>query len=122
MTFADAFADDRQSHENDWQSVELAAATARRVSDMLGVGELSQGRSRAAGRPVAVALQCVEWNFRILSELRLQPAQSPTRPEARPGGLGAGRFQPQLRQDTKIPLYTLKRDRHGPPGRTSGLG
>ena len=36
------FAVDRQRHEDDWQSVEMAALTARRVVDM--IAELSRGR------------------------------------------------------------------------------
>ena len=35
VRFGVTFADDRQRHADEWWSVELAAATARRVSDMI---------------------------------------------------------------------------------------
>ena len=67
-------ADDRQRHADDWQSVEMAALTARRVVDM--IAELSQGSLVWPGGP---------WRSRLsvgakISDLETAAATSYKRP------------------------------------------
>ena len=56
VAFADVLADDRQSHEDDWQSVDLATATAVRVSEVISLirarprGRARCGRTARGGR------------------------------------------------------------------------